>query len=74
MQVRGAPLIAVVGSLGLYLEIRNTVHFDPVDIRQKIDYLISSRPTAVDLRNSLNGILPILDEDSSDEEKLNKLV
>lgn len=73
MQVRGAPLIAVVGSLGLLLELQKTSVLNSKDIREKIDYLISSRPTAVDLRNSLNGILPILEShDDTDDVKLKK--
>lgn len=73
MQVRGAPLIAVVGSIGLLLELQKTSVFDPEVIRKKVEYLISSRPTAVDLRNSVNGLLPILEsEEDTDNVKLGK--
>ncbi|CAB02711.1 Methylthioribose-1-phosphate isomerase [Caenorhabditis elegans] len=73
MQVRGAPLIAVVGSLGLLLEIQKASELDSESIIQKINFLISSRPTAVDLRNSLNGLKPILEsQDYSDVVKLEK--
>ncbi|CAI2354115.1 unnamed protein product [Caenorhabditis sp. 36 PRJEB53466] len=74
MQVRGAPLIAVVGSLGLLLEIQKTPTLESEDVRRKIEYLISSRPTAVDLRNALLAVLPILErERDSDAEKLDKI-
>lgn len=73
MQVRGAPLIAVVGSLGLFLELQKSSELNVDDIRKKIDYLISSRPTAVDLRNSVNGLLPILESaEDTDRIKLEK--
>lgn len=73
MQVRGAPLIAVVGSLGLLLELQSLSGLNSEDVRQKIDYLISSRPTAVDLKNSVTGLLPILEvEGDSDDRKLLK--
>lgn len=73
MQVRGAPLIAVVGSLGLLLELQKTSELNSEEIRKKIEFLISSRPTAVDLSNSLTGIFPILEaREDSDEVKLEK--
>lgn len=63
MKVRGAPLIAVVGCLGLFLELKKIPDVEFVKVvREKIAYLITSRPTAVDLRNALNSILPLLDE------------
>uniref|UniRef100_A0A8R1I7E1 Uncharacterized protein n=1 Tax=Caenorhabditis japonica TaxID=281687 RepID=A0A8R1I7E1_CAEJA len=75
MQVRGAPLIAVVGSLGLLLELQKMSQLGSKDVKQKIAYLISSRPTAVDLRNAVNGLIPILEESgSSDAEKLERFV
>uniref|UniRef100_A0A8R1EPD5 Uncharacterized protein n=1 Tax=Caenorhabditis japonica TaxID=281687 RepID=A0A8R1EPD5_CAEJA len=73
MQVRGAPLIAVVGSLGLLLELQKMSQLGSKDVKQKIAYLISSRPTAVDLRNAVNGLIPILEKSgSSDAEKLER--
>ncbi|CAP30707.1 Protein CBG11572 [Caenorhabditis briggsae] len=73
MQVRGAPLIAVVGSLGLLLEFNKNSELNIETIREKIEYLITSRPTAVDLRNSVTGLIPILEtEGITDDEKLAK--
>uniref|UniRef100_A0A915K1B6 Methylthioribose-1-phosphate isomerase n=1 Tax=Romanomermis culicivorax TaxID=13658 RepID=A0A915K1B6_ROMCU len=57
MKVRGAPAIAIVGCLSLVIEIiRNPEKYcTPSDIlikiRQKVDYLYTSRPTAVNLKN-----------------------
>lgn len=55
MQVRGAPLIAIVAVLGLSVEIfRRKAHFSDVEaartfIVESISYLRTSRPTAVNL-------------------------
>ncbi|RCN51050.1 S-methyl-5-thioribose-1-phosphate isomerase [Ancylostoma caninum] len=61
MQVRGAPLIAVVGALGLLVEISN-LEFKSADqfmefVNSKAQYLLESRPTAINLRNALEQIL-----------------
>ncbi|CAD6186699.1 unnamed protein product [Caenorhabditis auriculariae] len=69
MQVRGAPLIATVGCLGLFVELESgkDIEKDGQDFRKqvlkKIEYLISSRPTAVDLRNALNSVIPLLEKE-----------
>ena len=55
MQVRGAPLIAIVAALGLAVHVNSEKDkFKSVDdlksfILDKIEYLHSSRPTAVNL-------------------------
>ncbi|WAR22929.1 MTuncharacterized [Mya arenaria] len=56
MQVRGAPAIAIVGCLSLGVEIlkndftniEETVHF----IQEKLEYLVTSRPTAVNMNDA----------------------
>lgn len=61
MQVRGAPLIAIVGALGLLVEMSSVsfaseeefVHF----IEEKVAFLLQSRPTAINLRKALDCIL-----------------
>ncbi|CAB3396724.1 unnamed protein product [Caenorhabditis bovis] len=73
MKVRGAPLIATVGCLGLLIELKNRSDFDGVWLEERINYLISSRPTAIDLRNSLNCLLPIIHSKSSNVEKMKKI-
>lgn len=62
MRVRGAPAIAIVASLGLAVEL----HRAPVPgssaqdaiahIDAALDYLKTSRPTAVDLTNAVNQL------------------
>mmetsp|Transcript_24328 Transcript_24328/g.57259 ORF Transcript_24328/g.57259 Transcript_24328/m.57259 type:complete len:377 (+) Transcript_24328:107-1237(+) len=66
MQIRGAPLIAIVALLGLSVDmhtnqksVEELEKLDGVDAllnwtREKMAYLKSSRPTAVNLSNALN--------------------
>lgn len=60
MQVRGAPAIAIVGALALAVDTISKFksnHQQTIqDVSNSIDYLISSRPTAVNLYNALNDI------------------
>ncbi|XP_034254945.1 methylthioribose-1-phosphate isomerase [Thrips palmi] len=54
MQVRGAPAIAIVGSLSLAVELLGTTFNDKTVLRQdvegKLNYLCSARPTAVNMK------------------------
>jgi len=55
MQVRGAPAIGVVGSLSLAVETRK-LNFNSMDelaawVEQKLEYLVSARPTAVNMQD-----------------------
>lgn len=81
MQVRGAPAIAIVGSLSILAETQllqlsaftNTQWFYNLssweNVRSKlferIDFLLGSRPTAVNLFNSLKDIRRILEDADS---------
>ncbi|CAR27273.1 hypothetical protein ZYGR_0I05470 [Zygosaccharomyces rouxii] len=81
MQVRGAPAIAIVGSLSILTEVqflqldsqKSTQWFYDLSdwsnvnskLLQRIEFLLSSRPTAVNLSNSLTEIRGIL-QNSSD--------
>lgn len=61
MKVRGAPAIAIVGAFALTVDLSNKVNADDGAVTVEslitcIDYLISSRPTAVNLSNALNEI------------------
>lgn len=66
MQVRGAPAIAIVGAFSVVVEVSN--YLKQSDSNQKtiknlndsLDYLITSRPTAVNLANALNDIKQLL--------------
>ncbi|KAJ1524764.1 hypothetical protein ONE63_009642 [Megalurothrips usitatus] len=54
MQVRGAPAIAIVGSLSLAVELLTATFDDKSILRQevegKLNYLCSARPTAVNMK------------------------
>ena len=67
MRVRGAPAIAIVASLGLAVELHhNREHLTSAasptpdelvaQIDEALDYLKTSRPTAVDLTNAINQL------------------
>lgn len=76
MQVRGAPAIAIVGSLSVLMETQlmsmesftktqyyyNLSNWDDIRSRllERLDFLLSSRPTAVNLANSLTEIKIVL--------------
>lgn len=74
MQIRGAPLIAIVAVLGLAVDLTSnavTVSSlsDNVDevkklIHEKMEYLKTSRPTAVNLFNAMDELSSILNDDS----------
>lgn len=54
MQVRGAPAIAIVGCLSLAVELKDQNYEDKESIKKevqdKLNYLVSSRPTAVNMK------------------------
>lgn len=61
MRVRGAPAIAIVAALALASELNTLIIHDKLSsraeevklfIREKLDYLVSSRPTAVNLSDA----------------------
>ena len=61
MRVRGAPAIAMVGILSLAVEIENVLKDTFTDaqqaakiINERLDYIVTSRPTAVHLNNMAN--------------------
>mmetsp|Transcript_7529 Transcript_7529/g.10956 ORF Transcript_7529/g.10956 Transcript_7529/m.10956 type:complete len:374 (-) Transcript_7529:1130-2251(-) len=73
MQIRGAPLIALVACLGLAIDIncneKTKGEMADLDgakakdfIQKKMDYLATSRPTAVNLFNALEEVNEILDK------------
>jgi methylthioribose-1-phosphate isomerase len=59
MSVRGAPAIGVTGAFGMYLATVNiSTHKQPKEyLREAADYLISCRPTAVNLSWAVNKVL-----------------
>nr|XP_053646939.1 methylthioribose-1-phosphate isomerase-like [Cherax quadricarinatus] len=81
MQVRGAPAIAIVGCLSLAVELINTSFEDKDElldtINKKLDYLVTARPTAVNLQKAaeeLKAISKKLYEDNLSVEDMVKLV
>lgn len=64
MQVRGAPAIAIVGVFALVVDTNTRLKSQSIqsvqDLESSIDYLISSRPTAVNLSNALNEVRQIV--------------
>lgn len=66
MVVRGAPAIAIAAALSLAVEAFNLVEFngngdDAVAwINQKLDYLVSSRPTAVNLAGAATELKEVV--------------
>ncbi|RAL63339.1 hypothetical protein DID88_003764 [Monilinia fructigena] len=59
MRVRGAPAIAIVAALALAVELHHTKDDSKTKqeivqyINKRLDYLLGSRPTAVDLSNAI---------------------
>lgn len=56
MQVRGAPAIAIVGCLSIVVEILKE-NFSDIEqvakfVEEKLTYLVSSRPTAVNMNDA----------------------
>ncbi|XP_055636962.1 methylthioribose-1-phosphate isomerase isoform X2 [Toxorhynchites rutilus septentrionalis] len=71
MQVRGAPAIAIVGSLSLAVEIYNE-NFDSKqsfkqEIENKLNYLVSARPTAVNMKIAADDLTSLVRELANDE-------
>ncbi|CCG21698.1 Mri1 protein [Candida orthopsilosis Co 90-125] len=65
MQVRGAPAIAIVGAFAVVVDTYNYLNENSGGrnvnhLLQSLDYLISSRPTAVNLANAINDIKELL--------------
>ncbi|KJH43954.1 initiation factor, subunit 2 family protein [Dictyocaulus viviparus] len=77
MQVRGAPLIAIIGALSLLVELTE-LNFTRNDdlilfIEEKVKYLLSSRPTAINLQNALDTVLVASHVDGDASSKKNVL-
>jgi S-methyl-5-thioribose-1-phosphate isomerase len=79
MQIRGAPLIAIVAVLGLAVDLNaNEKTVDELDamdandkdslleyIQKKMDYLATARPTAVNVFNALDEVKNVLSSQSN---------
>ncbi|XP_052866864.1 methylthioribose-1-phosphate isomerase [Anopheles cruzii] len=71
MQVRGAPAIAIVGCLSLVVEIYGKQYDSKADLRkemcEQLQYLVTSRPTAVNLKLAADDLHTLADSLFSDE-------
>lgn len=66
LKVRGAPAIGIAGAYGLFIIARNSQAESIVDFVSEVkelgEYLISSRPTAVNLEWAIKRIITRIDE------------
>lgn len=71
LQVRGAPAIAIVGCLSLAVEIYPEKYDSKKTLRQeiegKLNYLVSARPTAVNMKIAADELLALANELTKDE-------
>lgn len=71
MQVRGAPAIAIVGCLSLAVEIYAESFADKRSLRQevegKLNYLVSARPTAVNMKIAADELIQLANVLAKDE-------
>lgn len=69
--MRGAPAIAIVGCLSLAVEIFPE-HFDSKkslrqEIEGKLNYLVSARPTAVNMKIAADELINLANDLTKDE-------
>ncbi|KAF2759337.1 putative translation initiation factor [Pseudovirgaria hyperparasitica] len=67
MRTRGAPAIAIVAALGLAVELNKMELSDSapeaeIFIKQRLDYLVTSRPTAVNLADAARKLRKIVEK------------
>lgn len=71
-QVRGAPAIAIVGCLSLAVEIFGEEVLSKASLRQeiegKLNYLVSARPTAVNMKIAADELISLANQMAKDEE------
>lgn len=70
-QVRGAPAIAIVGCLSLAVEISKEEFEKKKALRRevegKLNYLISARPTAVNMKQAADHLISYINSLDNDE-------
>jgi len=71
MQVRGAPAIAIVGCLSLAVELYKETFDNKKTLRQeiegKLNYLVSARPTAVNMKIAADELINLANQLCRDE-------
>lgn len=69
--MRGAPAIAIVGCLSLAVELQKEEFQDKQTMRQeiegKLNYLVSSRPTAVNMKIAADYLIEFANKMSEDK-------
>lgn len=69
--MRGAPAIAIVGCLSLAVEIHPEEFGSKKSLRQevegKLNYLVSARPTAVNMKIAADELLVLANDLTKDE-------
>ena len=70
MRTRGAPAIAIVAALSLAVELQNNAISDKAEdvaafITETLDYLVTSRPTAVNLADAARKLKKVVQSASS---------
>lgn len=78
LKVRGAPAIGIAAAFGLYLGLRDKNFTDKNDVvanaRSAAEYLCSARPTAVNLKWSLQNLLDVISASTLPPEQLSRAV
>ncbi|KAG7663769.1 MRI1 [[Candida] subhashii] len=77
MQVRGAPAIAIVGAFAVVVDTHTYLQSGESsktikDLKDSLDYLITSRPTAVNLANALNDMKVLISLAAEDSKPVDK--
>ena len=70
MRTRGAPAIAIVAALSLAVELQTSTISDKAEevaafIMEKLDYLVTSRPTAVNLADAARKLKKVVESAAS---------
>ncbi|CAM8887139.1 unnamed protein product [Rhodiola kirilowii] len=79
MVVRGAPAIAIAAALSLAVEVSNLKVFDgsakdaATFLFDKLEYLVSSRPTAVNLSDAASKLKDIITKAAANESEANNV-
>ncbi len=79
MRTRGAPAIAIVAALSLAVELQNNTASDKAEevlafITEKLNYLVTSRPTAVNLADAAKKLKRVVDNAAQQKGSNGKIV
>lgn len=76
MQVRGAPAIAIVGAFAIAVDTHSSLNTNRLvkELLDQIDYLVTSRPTAVNLSNACNELKELISKQFTASNVVDKAV